>query len=202
MNTVVVLICLGAFLFVLQTIYFMSCSRWLATSKRKCDKEWATFETEKSRLLQLHAQVKKEMIEAKKTSTETLHKLQFLGSEAYAGWADVTKKISDLLAEVDSHSKTALDRHLSQLNLAKMAVEKLTSDARHTHDHLAETNQRAETLLKLFDSGLPTEEILKDLQAQKYTEAKRMLAQGHDASAIAKNLGMSLGEVITLSAFP
>lgn len=202
MNTVVVLICLGIFLFIAQTIYFMSCSRWLSSSKRKCDKEWMAFEADKSRLLQLHAQIKKEMIEAKKRSSETLQKLQFLGSEAYAGWADVTKKINDLLAEVDSRSKTTLDKHLSQLNLAKMAVEKLTLDAKHTHDHLLETNQRAENLLKLFDAGLPTEDILKDLQAQKYTEAKKLLSQGHDASVIAKNLGMSLGEVITLSSFP
>lgn len=201
MNTVLILACIGVALFLFQCVFFVTCIRWLSNSKKKRDKDFAILDKERAQLIELQNHLKNDIAEAKKLSDDTLKKLKLIGAEAHAEWNDMTKKIHEVLLEVDSHSDKLLENNVSKLNLQIMSLDKSIQDAAQTNERLHNTATKAAQILKLFDTGLPTDEIMKELQTNKYSEAKQMLVDGVDASIVSRKLGLSMGEIVTLSSF-
>lgn len=201
MNSVLIIAGMGVALFIFQAIFFITCIKWLANSKKKREQEFALLDKERAKLIGLQSQLKEDVSEARKLADETLKKLKLIGAEAHAEWNDMTKKIHEVLVEVDSHSEKLLENNISKLNLQRMSLDKTVQDATHINETLTLATLKGQKFLKLFDAGLPTEDILKELQTNKYSEAKKMLSDGMDASFISKKLGISLGEIVTLSSF-
>lgn len=200
MNAILVLCGIGVFIFLFQCIFFISCMRWLSQGKRKRDKEFAILDTDRAQLIALQGHIKKDIQEAKKLSDETLKKLRIIGAEAHAEWEEVTKKINSVLLEVEQHSDVILGKNIEQLNIQKLSLDKSLQDSHLALAKMEERCKKAQRILDLFDKGLPTDEILKDIQVNKYEDAKRMLLQGMDASMVSKKLGMSLSEIVLISA--
>ncbi|APJ02725.1 hypothetical protein [Silvanigrella aquatica] len=201
MNYVALLLCIGFVLFIFQIIFFFSCLKWLKSGKLKRDKEFAILDAERAQLIEMQSVLTQEVREAKKLAGETLNKLMVIGSEAHAEWEDVTKKINSVLLEVDKHSEIILEANISNLNMRSMALEKIMKDAEILNENLYVSVKKAQKILKLFDSSVPADEIFKEIQTEKYAEAKKMLLDGTEASVVVKKLGMSMGEVLLLSSY-
>lgn len=201
MNTILIQVCMGVVLFVFQAIFFVSCLKWLSGSKKKKDKEFAILDKERAKLIELQNQLKDDMAEAKKLADDTLKKLKLIGAEAHAEWDDMTKKINEVLIEVDSHSEKLLESNISQLNLQRMSLDKSIQNAVHMNDAIQAALLKGHKFLKLFDKDVSPSDVLNELQTTKYADAKKMLCDGVDASSISKKLGLSLGEIVTLSSF-
>lgn len=199
MNMMVLVLSIGVVLFVFQAIFFASCAKWLSGQKKKKEQDFKILDKERAKLIELQSQLKAEVLEAKKLSEDNLKKLKILGSEVHAEWDDITKKINDVLIEIDHHSSTMLESNISKLNLQKMSIDKSVQNAYKIEESLGTVVKKAQRILKLFDAVLPTEDVLKELQSNKYMDAKKMLHDGLDASVISKKLGLSMGEVVTLS---
>ena len=201
MNSILVLVCIGVCLFLFQCFFFMTCIKWLSNSKKKRDQEFAILDRERAKLIELQGHLKDDIYEAKKLADETLKKLKLIGTQAHAEWEEMTKKINEVLIEVDSHSEKLLENNITKLNLQKMALDKCTLKAQQIHDAIILVTVKGHKILKLFDTGLPADEIFKELQTNKYSDAKKMLSDGIDASIVSKKLGLSMGEIVTLSSF-
>lgn len=201
MNYVALLICIGMVLFAFQIVFFFSCMKWLKSGKLKRDKEFAILDSERAQLIEIQSSLSQEVREAKKLANETLNKLMIIGSEAHAEWEDVTKKINSVLVEVDKHSEIILEANISNLSMHSMSLEKIMKDAEVISGNLMISTKKAQKILKLFDTSVPTEEIFKEIQTEKYAEAKKLLLEGIEASVVVKRLGMSMGEVLLLSSY-
>lgn len=201
MNYVALLLCIGFVLFLSQVFFFFICIKWLKSGKIKRDKEFAILDAERAKLIEVQATLTEEVTQAKKLAGETLNKLMLIGSEAHAEWEDVTKKINSVLVEVEKHSEAILDVNISNLNMKSMALEKVIREADNINQNLLVSIKKAQKILRLFDSSVPTEEIFKEIQNEKYAEAKNLLRQGIEASEIVKKLGMSMSEVMLLSSY-
>ncbi len=199
MNQTLVLIVIGFSLFLFQGIFFIICFKWISNGKKNRDKEFALLDSERKNLIHLQTQLKDDVTRAKKISDETLRKLQILGTEVQAEWDDVTRKMNSVLVEVDKQSFKLLDHSLSQISIQKMTIEKILLDARDISINMEQTIKDGRMLLRLFDNTIPKETIIKEIQSQKYGDAKKMLSEGLDASQVCKKLGLSMGEVVTLS---
>ncbi|KAB8027731.1 hypothetical protein [Fluviispira multicolorata] len=201
MNSIAIVLCIGIFLFIIQSIFIIFCLRWLASGKRKRDKEFAILDSERGQLIEMQSALSQEVQDAKKLANDTLNKLRIIGSEAHAEWEDVTKKINSVLLEVDKHSGIILEDNLSKLAMRSMSVEKIMKDAQLINEKIVENTRKAQKVLKLFDTNVPNEEIFKEIQSEKYFEAKKLLSEGVDASVVVKKLGLSMSEVVLLSAY-
>lgn len=199
MNLVFILIGIGMVLFFFQIVFFVMCLRWLASGKHKRDKEFAIIDSERSKLFELQSLLKQDMECAHKLSKETLNKLKIIGTEAHAEWEDMTKKVNEVLIEVDKNSQKMMETNIEKINKQHLKIEKTLNNAFHIEAALILKIKEASKIIKLFDTGLPTEEVIKEIQMAKYTDAKKMLCEGIDASVVAKTLGMSVGEVVFLS---
>jgi hypothetical protein len=201
MNYIALLLCIGFVLFLFQIVFFFSCMKWLKSGKIKRDKEFAILDSERAQLIEIQSALSQEVREAKKLASETLNKLMVIGSEAHAEWEDVTKKINSVLVEVDRHSEIILEANISNLSMHSMSLEKIMKDAEIISGNLMISTKKAQKILKLFDTSVPTEEIFKEIQTEKYAEAKKLLLEGIEASVVVKRLGMSMSEVLLLSSY-
>ena len=91
--------------------------------------------------------------------------------------------------------------NISNLNMRSMALEKIMKDAEILNEKLLISSKKAQKILKLFDSSVPPEEIFKEIQNEKYLDAKKLLLEGVEASEVVKRLGMSMTEVLLLSSY-
>ena len=199
LNTSILIICVAAALVGVEILFFAYCFRWLSSGKRLREKQFALLDSERAELLELQASLMHDLKNAKKISEETLSKLNRIGAEAHAEWTDMVERVENVLVEVEGRTHKLLEENLENLHKHRMGLDKSIQDGSQTNARLIETVLGARKLLRLFDKNIPQEEIFKDLQTEKYAQAKQMLSQGVDASTVSKKLSMSQSEVALLS---
>jgi len=198
-NNIVIIACIGFVFLLLEAVFFLTCFRWLSNGKRIREKEFARLDQERAELMELQQAVSRELSQAKKLSEETLAKLKRVGADAHAEWTEMTQKCETLMNELEDKTRHLAEGSLNQINRQKMQLEKACQLASQTHSELSEATTSAKRILRFLDDNIPSDEILKELQAEKYAEARRLIHEGKDAGMICRKLGLSQSEVQLLS---
>ncbi|MBM3382271.1 MAG: hypothetical protein FJY29_07505 [Betaproteobacteria bacterium] len=199
MNTIVILSIFGFVFLMLEALFFMSCFRWLSNGKKIREREFMRLDQERSELVELQQSVSMELAQAKKISEETLSKLKRVGADAHAEWTEMTHKCESLLKELEDKSRELTETSISHVNRQRMQLEKSVQIASQTSSELVESTNNAKRLLRFLDENVPSDEILKELQAEKYAEARRLIQEGKELGTICRKLGLSQSEVQLLS---
>ncbi|NBX15788.1 MAG: hypothetical protein EBR09_00330 [Proteobacteria bacterium] len=199
MNTIVVMSVFALVLLVLEGVFFLTCFRWLSSGKRAREREFARLDSERSELVELQQAVARDLREAKKLSEETLVKLKRVGADAHEEWIEMNRKCEHLVTELEDKLRELADVSVGQINRQKMQLEKTIQVAGQTHDHLTESAADARKILRFLDENVPSDEVLKELQAEKYAEARRLIQDGKEIAVICRKLGLSQSEVQLLS---
>jgi plasmid maintenance system antidote protein VapI len=186
-------------LLVLEGVFFLTCFRWLSSGKRAREREFARLDSERSELVELQQAVARDLREAKKLSEETLVKLKRVGADAHEEWIEMNRKCEHLVTELEDKLRELADVSVGQINRQKMQLEKTIQVAGQTHDRLTESAADARKILRFLDENVPSDEVLKELQAEKYAEARRLIQDGKEIAVICRKLGLSQSEVQLLS---
>lgn len=184
---------------VCEVAFFIYCFQWLASGKKLREKQFEVIDSERKELQSLQQKVSSELQRAQILAGDTLEKLTLLGSQVNAEWNEMSLKTKETTAEVVEHVKQLIDSQLSQLTESRLSVEKTLSTAQHRSQQLGDVLKKCQGLLKFFDKSVPADEIVKQLQSDKYSEARQMLLNGQSASLVSKKLGISLSEVSLLA---
>jgi len=198
-NTILIVSIFGFVFLLLEAIFFMSCFRWLSNGKKLREREFARLDQERAELMDLQQSVSRELNQAKKISEETLSKLKRIGTDAHDEWVEMTQKCDELMKVLEKQSAELAESTLNHVNRQRMQLEKSIQQANQTTHILTEATASAQRVLRFLDENVPSDEILKELQAEKYSEARRLIHEGADLSAICRKLGLSQGEVQLLS---
>lgn len=199
MNNIVLFSCFGAVFLLLEAIFFLSCFRWLANGKRAREKEFMRLDSERQELVELQQAVSRELREAKRLSEETLAKLKRVGADAHDEWTEMSRKCEQLVVDLENKLKHLAEVSVTQINRHKMQLEKTVQIADQTNASLSEATTNAKKILRFLDENVPSDEVLKELQAEKYAEARRLIQDGKDIGLICRKLGLSQSEVQLLS---
>lgn len=199
MNTFVVLACFGAVFLLLEALFFMTCFRWLSNGKRSREKEFARLDAERNELVELQQAVARELKEAKRLSEETLVKLKRIGADAHDEWNEMSRKCEQLVFDLEQKLTELAEASVGHINRQKMQLEKSIQVGEHTYANLTESTSNAKKILRFLDENVPSDEVLKELQAEKYAEARRLIHEGKELGVICRKLGLSQSEVQLLS---
>ncbi len=199
MNTILIMSAFAIVLLLLEGVFFLTCFRWLSSGKRAREREFARLDAERSELVELQQAVARDLREAKKLSEDTLVKLKRVGADAHEEWIEMNKKCEHLVSELDEKLRDLAEMSVGQINRQKMQLEKAIQVAGQTHDQLAESTSDAKKILRFLDENVPSDEVLKELQAEKYAEARRLIQDGKEIAVICRKLGLSQSEVQLLS---
>lgn len=199
MNTIAVVSIFGFIFLLLEAVFFMSCFRWLSSGKKLREREFARLDQERAELMDLQQSVSRELNQAKKISEETLSKLKRIGADAHDEWVEMTHKCDELMKILEKQSSELSENTINNVNRQRMQLEKSIQLANQTAHTLSESTASAQRVLRFLDENVPSDEILKELQAEKYSEARRLINEGTDLNAICRKLGLSQGEVQLLS---
>lgn len=199
MNTIVALSVFGVVFLLLEAVFFMTCFRWLSSGKKAREREFVRLDAERSELVELQQAVARELKDAKRLSEETLVKLKRVGADAHAEWTEMNKKCEILVLELEGKLNSLSDTSVNQMNRQRMILEKSIQIAEQTNVTLCESTANAKKILRFLDESVPSDEVLKELQAEKYAEARRLIQEGKDLGVICRKLGLSQSEVQLLS---
>jgi hypothetical protein len=198
-NVIIILACFGVVFLLLEALFFMFCFRWLSSGKRAREKEFVRLDSERQELVELQQAVSKELKEARKLSEDILVKLKRVGSDAHAEWTEMTMKLETLSSDFEVKLNQLTESSIVHLNRQRMQLEKALQIAGETQTSLQESTNGAKKILRFLDENIPSDEVLKELQAEKYAEARRLIHEGRDVAAICRKLGISQSEVQLLS---
>ncbi len=194
------LIAAGITLFVLiEVLFLFILYRSVNASKRRRDEELEVIDAERNQILQIQQELLKDIKAAQSSTKEGISRLNKIGNQAHAEWTEMTARIDEVMAEIEERSNALVDESLQKLNKKTLETRKVLELSEEAVDALKENLTLAKKVLRFFDSKMRLDDILKDLQMDKYTEAKAMLQNGMDSSVVASKLGLSTTEVSLVS---
>jgi len=189
----------GLLFIFIEVVFFLYCFKWLSEDKTQRTQELAKMDEERAELLSVQGAIHQEAQEMKGLGEKTLKKITILASDNHKECEDFSKKITQWKQDFETIKTTIFKELEADFKRHYLAFEKIHSHVRGQEKSLEEKIQQALQLIKLFDTNLPTEHLLKEIQVNRYHEAQELIKNGVDASAIARKTGLSLSEVVLLS---
>jgi hypothetical protein len=116
-------------------------------------------------------------------------------------WQNIALKVHELVELVDHKSKDILEANIMQASKVNLQLAKTCKTAEHLQEALEESRKNTHKTLRLLDQNVQADDLLKQIQTEKYTEAKELLLKGIEPHVISKKLGISMGELILLSSY-
>ncbi len=135
-------------------------------------------------LVQKHAEMKVLYEKVSRIATETDMELKS-GAQALA--QDIDHVLQD--------ARQRLDGYLTQIDKRRTGFSSLLKKAQEERQFLQKALSRGEKLTKFFDSTVPYQDVLEELEDKKYVDARHLLARGLAPSQVARELGLAESEV-------
>ena len=197
----ILLASVGGALFFIQVFFFLTVAKWLKSLKKNRYKDFELLDRERHALSIMQKNLKKDISDCKNLSEATIQKIKVMMNHTENETSQIVKNVSQFKNKLEDHVSSLMDEQLKILSKKILAIEKLVKQSKETQGNLSQSIKKAHTLLKLFDHKAPTEDIIRELQADKYSKAKELLKEGKEASLVSKKLGMSMSEVLLLSSY-
>lgn len=135
-------------------------------------------------LLQKHAEMKMLYEKVATIATET-------DMELKSGAHSLAQEMEHVLQD----ARSRLDEYLTQIDKRRTGFSSLLKKAQEERQLLQKALSRGEKLTKFFDSTVPYQDVLEELEDKKYVDARHMLARGLEPAQIARELGLAESEV-------
>lgn len=178
-----------------EALFMLYIMRWVSSSKRSRESEFALLDKERQALLELQKSLREDAQAAREATKVGLAKLQSIGLETHAEWTDMTARFDEVVSEIERRSRDLVDDVMRSLNKKGHECLKTIEMADTAAHRLSESIEIARKVSRFFDAQVKIEDLLRELQQDKYQEASRLLKDGMDAKAIARKLGLSISEV-------
>ena len=111
--------------------------------------------------------------------------------ELKSGAHSLHQEIEGLLTD----ARGRLDEYLTQIDKRRTNFSSLIKKAQEERQLLQKALSRGEKLTKFFDSTVPYQDVLEELEDKKYVDARHMLSRGVAPAQVAKELGLAESEV-------
>ncbi|RZA11723.1 MAG: hypothetical protein EOP10_32620 [Proteobacteria bacterium] len=135
-------------------------------------------------LLQKHSEMKMLYEKVAMIATET-------DMELKTGAHSLSQEMEVVLQD----ARQRLDEYLGQIDKRRTGLSSLLKKAQEERQMLQKALSRGEKLTKFFDSTVPYQDVLEELEDKKYVDARHMLARGLAPSQVARELGLAESQV-------
>jgi hypothetical protein len=130
-----------------------------------------------------------------KDNQTLLKKVQSMAGEAEMEILSGKAKLQEELSAILSGMSDRLEQPLAEFQARHAAIEKATKSAQRERELLGKALQRAEQLIKFLNQDLPYEEIIREIQDKKYSDARFLMTKGLNQDQIQQELGLSASEM-------
>ena len=152
--------------------------------------------TEERRLLaELRNAVQEELEAAQAKARTTLEKAMLLATEAEHEVKSGGQTIAQEMEQVVSELTLKFVDPLKDLSRKQATLESLLRRVEEEKARLTKLLIRGEKICRFFDERIPYEDVIAEIEDQKYTDARLLLARGKPPTVVATELGISETEV-------
>jgi hypothetical protein len=152
--------------------------------------------TEERQLISsLRSQITHELNSAEGRNRAMMEKVAHLAMEAEEEVKSGGATLAKGLGEVVDQLSGKFEAPLQELARKQASLEALFRKIEQQKLSLKKMIERAETLTAFFDQRVSYEQILLDIEDKKYTDARQLLAKGHNPEKVAQELGIPPSEM-------
>jgi DNA anti-recombination protein RmuC len=184
---------------VIEGAFLVVVYRMASAGKRKSEAEFRLLDQERSEVLDLQKRLLEDIQEAHKATRDGVTKLNKIGTEAHAEWTDMTQRIDEVMREIETKAADLVTTNLQKLSRKSLELQKSLQEASEAQSHLCKQVAQAQKVIRFFDTSVKLDDLLKDLQMDKYAQARQMLQGGADSELVSRELGLTLSEVSLVS---
>lgn len=195
---IVIIVALASFI-LFEVLILTLVLKALRNSSERRDLSLAQLDKERQEILNIQLQLRSEAESAQQLSRETLGKLQSIGLQANAEWTEMTGKIDEVISEVEQRCGELSQNVLKDINKKQLECRKIIESADRTLRELRTSLESAKKVSALLTSQGGIEEVLREIQMEKYQEARRRLLSGASLDQVSASLGLSRSEISLLS---
>lgn len=155
---------------------------------------------ERHMLNELRESVREELLEASHKIKLATNEINRIAAEVEADAKGGATAIRTELESAATDLCQKFSEPLKELEIRQTALTKLYRQVEKQRELLLRTVNKGEQITKFFNSKIPYEDLLSEIEEKKYDDARALLAKGITTNEVAAQLGMSALEVKLLSA--
>lgn len=129
-----------------------------------------------------------------------LQKTRTLAAEAEMEMSSGKARLKEELEELIKGMESRISGPLEDLTRRYAAIEKANKAAARERQLLSRSMQRAEQLIQFLNKDVPYEDIMREIQEKKYSDARFLMAKGMTPDQISRELGLTPSEIKLLAA--
>jgi hypothetical protein len=181
--------------FLLGVVYF------LGRQKHSNSQIFLELEEERKILKELQFAVKEEAEIGEQKCREILGRVTAIATdiemEVKQNGEVINKEVEQIIAKISDQ----IQEPLKSINIKQASLEALLKKIEKERLVLNKSISRGEKLVKFFNGAVPYEEVLKEIEDKKYSDARQLLTKGFSPNEVASELGLPLSEVMLLASF-
>ncbi len=189
MNTIVLITLFTADFILLGIVYFS------LRKPKASGADLAEMMEERNLLQQMRDEIRAELESTSKLSKTNILEISRLSGEVEQEIKNSGQQIAQGVEAIVSEMGAKLHPTLQELQEHRNALEMLSRKLERQKLTLEKTLDRAESFTKYLSGAIPADEILRDLETKKYSDARHLLSQGFTTDQVAKELGLHEQEV-------
>jgi hypothetical protein len=172
---------------------------YLNRRQERQDGVLAEITEERLAITELRDRIKADLTAAEATSRAARSDIAKLAAEAELEVKNGGGILAVELEKFVNEFRARIEGNIKEISRKQLSLEKAQKKIEIEREKLTKTVGRAEKLAKFFSKNLPYEEVLAEIEDQKYIDARRLLTQGVAPKAVAAQLGMKESEMDILS---
>lgn len=154
---------------------------------------------ERAMLSELRKSIEEELQSARRESQLQLEKVSQIAAEVEQDLRTSSQTISGQVGEIATEITDKLNVPIKKLAKKQMSIESLLTKVDLQKEGLAKMLERAEKLVRFFNSNMSYEEILEEIEDKKYADALQLMAKGMTPEKVALDLGITQSEARLLA---
>ncbi|RZA11009.1 MAG: hypothetical protein EOP10_33780 [Proteobacteria bacterium] len=148
------------------------------------------------RLIKQMREAVREDLAMKHSEMKALYeKVAMIATETDMELKSGAQSLQSEMEHVMADARQRLDDYLEQIDKRRTGLSGLVKKAAEERQMLQKALSRGEKLTKFFDSTVPYQDVLEELEDKKYVDARHMLARGILPAQVARELGLQEAEV-------
>lgn len=154
---------------------------------------------EREMLSELRRSVFEELDSARKESQDRLNQMNQIAAEIDQDLKSSSQTIASQIEEIATEITSKLNEPVKKLAKKQLSLEALSHKVETQKEILNKSLMRAEKVCRFFDRNAKYEDVISEIEDQKYSTALQLIAKGLTPEKVASEIGISTSEAKLLA---
>ena len=184
---------------IVETGFFLYFFQSVQRKIKNREKEYSFLDKERGELRKLQQRMESEIKELIEEGDHRLGHLKALYVDGQMQNQKWTQSLEQHKEQWQKLVQSSLTEYEEQRNGAVLHAQKVFMESEKVQSRLENRIEDIKSLISVVEKKVPTLKLVKDFESQRYSQARSLVEEGREPNDIARETGLSVGEVLLIS---